>query len=92
MWRHFLHAYQIVAHIKEKYAVTYQISGFNQWLHQHNFSYKKPKGVPHQFDEEKQAEFIAKYEKLKSMLAPDERLLFMDAVHPTQATKITEVR
>jgi hypothetical protein len=22
-------------------------------LHQHNFSYKKPKGVPHKFDEEK---------------------------------------
>ena len=31
------------------------MSGFNKWLHQHNFSYKKPKGVPHKFDEEKQA-------------------------------------
>ena len=85
----YLHTHQIVAHIKEKYGVTYQISGFNKWLHQHNFSYKKPKGVPHKFDEDKQTEFIAKYEQLKSMLAPDERLLFMDAVHPTQATKIT---
>jgi transposase len=85
----YLHTHQIVAHVKEKYAITYQISGFNKWLHQHNFSYKKPKGVPHKFDEEKQAEFITRYEQLKSMLAPDERLLFMDAVHPTQATKIT---
>ena len=68
--------------------VTYQISGFNKWLHQHNSSYKKSKGVPHKFDEEKQAEFITRYEQLKSMLAPDERLLFMDAVHPTLATKI----
>lgn len=85
----YLHTHQIVAYIKEKYAITYQISGFNKWLHQNNFSYKKPKGVPHKFDEDKQAEFITRYEQLKSMLAPDERLLFMDAVHPTQATKIT---
>ncbi len=85
----YLHTHQIVAHIKERYGITYQISGFNKWLHQHNFSYKKPKGVPHKFNEEKQAEFIAKYKQLKSMLAHDERLLFMDAVHPTQATKIT---
>lgn len=85
----YLHAHQIAAYIKEKYGVTYQISGLNKWLHQHNFNYKKPKGVPHKFDEKKQAEFIAFYEELKSTLSPDERLLFMDAVHPTQATKIT---
>ena len=41
------------------------------------------------YTKEKQAEFIEYYEQLKSTLAPDERLLFMDAVHPTQATKIT---
>jgi hypothetical protein len=61
----------------------------NKGLHQHNFSYKKPKGVPHKFDEDKQADFIAFYEQLKSTLASDERLLFIDAVHPTQAAKIT---
>jgi hypothetical protein len=31
----------------------------------------------------------AMYEQLKAMLAPDEGLLFMDAIHPTQAIKIT---
>lgn len=85
----YLHTHQIVAYIKEKYTVTYSVSGLNKWLHQNNFSYKKPKGVPHKFDEVKQAEFITFYEQLKSTLASDERLLFMDAVHPTQATKIT---
>ena len=45
--------------------------------------------MPHKFDEEKQTEFIAYYKQLKLALSPDERLLFMDAVHPTQATKIT---
>ncbi|MFT5297327.1 MAG: transposase [Colwellia sp.] len=85
----YLHAHQIADYIKEKYAVIYQIYGLNKWLHQHHFSYKKPKSVPHKFDEDKQADFIAFYEQLKSTLAPDEQLLFMDAVHPTQATKIT---
>ncbi len=85
----YLHTHQIAAYIKETFSTSYTISGLNKWLHQHKFSYKKPKGVPHKFDEEKQAEFIAFYEELKSTLAPDERLLFMDAVHPTQATKIT---
>jgi hypothetical protein len=45
--------------------------------------------VPHKFDEEKQAEFIKAYEALKATLTEDEPLLFIDAVHPTQATKIT---
>jgi len=45
--------------------------------------------VPHKFDEEKQDQFIKDYELLKSTLAPDDRLLFMDAVHPTQTTKTT---
>ena len=45
--------------------------------------------MPHKFDEAKQAEFIEKYTALKARLNADEPLLFMDAVHPTQATKIT---
>ena len=45
--------------------------------------------VPHKFDSEKQAEFVEHYEALKASLPKDEVLLFMDAVHPTQATKIT---
>jgi len=61
----------------------------NKWLHQHGFSYKQPKGVPHKFNAEKQAEFIREYEVLKASLTRDEPLLFIDAVHPTQATKVT---
>jgi transposase len=85
----YLHQHQIIAYIKETYGVEYTVSGLNKWLHRHDFSYKKPKGVPHKFDEEKQAEFIKYYEVLKNSLDEDEPLLFMDAVHPTQATKIT---
>lgn len=50
----------------------------NKWLHQHHFSYKQPKGVPHKCDFEKQAAFVPHYEALKRELAEDETLLFMD--------------
>lgn len=85
----YVHTYQIVAYVRLTYIVEYSVSGMNKWLHQHGFSYKKPKGVPHKFDAEKQAEFIRYYEDLKASLAENEPLLFMDAVHPTQATKTT---
>jgi len=85
----YLHTHQIVGYIKKTFGVEYTVSGLNKWLHQHKFSYKKPKGVPHKFDEEKQAAFIEYYNELKTSLSKDEPLLFMDAVHPTQATKIT---
>ncbi|PAJ75210.1 hypothetical protein CJF42_06050 [Pseudoalteromonas sp. NBT06-2] len=85
----YLHTHQIAIYIKETFGTSYTISGLNQEVHQHKFSYKKAKGVPHKFDAEKQAEFIAFYEQLKSTVAPDEHILFMDAVHLAQATKIT---
>ena len=65
------------------------MSGLNKWLHQNGFSYKQPKGVPHKFDEQQQAVFIEEYEKLRDSVSDDEPILFMDAVHPTQATKVT---
>ncbi len=74
---------------KQTFDVTYTVSGLNKWLHQHNFSYKQPKAVPHKFDDAKQAQFIDHYTVLKASLDKGEPLLFMDAVHPTQATKVT---
>ena len=85
----YLHQHQIITYVKATFNIVYTVSGMNKWLHQNGFSYKKPKGVPHKFDEALQAEFIKKYEALNESLSVDEPLLFMDAVHPTQATKIT---
>ena len=81
-------SYEIIEYIWKSHNVRFSISGFNKWLHHHGFSYKYPKGVPHKFDEEKQAEFIEKYTALKAQ-AVDEPILFMDAMHPTQATKVS---
>lgn len=84
----FHHTLQIVAYVAQTWGLTYSIPGMNKWLHRHGFSYKKPSGVPHKFSEEKQQQFIEYYEKLK-MDAGDEPILFLDAVHPTQATKLS---
>jgi hypothetical protein len=35
----------------------------------------------------KQQAFIGGYEKLRNALAPDEAVLFVDAVHPTHAAR-----
>lgn len=85
----YLHQHEIAAYIKTRFNIDYSISGLNKWLHQHRFSYKQPKAVPHKFDPQQQAQFIEDYTTLKASLDEDEPILFMDAVHPTQATKIT---
>jgi len=82
------YSYQIVNYILATYDVHFSISGLNKWLHQKGFSYKKPKSVPHKFDANKQAEFIEQYNQLKAQVT-DETILFMDAMHPTQATKVS---
>ena len=81
-------SYEIIEYIWKTHEIRFSISGLNKWLHQHNFSYKQPKGVPHKFDEEKQADFIKMYTELKAQIV-DEPILFMDAMHPTQATKVS---
>lgn len=59
----------------------------NKWLHHHGFSYKNLKGVPHKFDPEIQQVFIEYYnETLRNREDP---VLFMDAVQPTQSTKLS---
>ena len=78
-----------MAYIENTWKVIYSVSGLNKWLHQNGFSYKQPKGVPHKFDEQKQAVLIEEYKKLRDSVSDDEPILFMDAVHPTQATKVT---
>lgn len=83
------HNTQIVAYVLEQFGVKYTVAGMNKWLHKNGFSYKKPKGVPHKFDAAKQQAFVTQYEQLKASCGVDESILFMDAVHPTQATKIS---
>jgi len=80
---------EIIAYVKEQYDLTYTQQGMQGWLARHEFSYKKPSGVPAKFDAKRQEEFIETYKKLKEELEENELILFMDSVHPTQATKIS---
>ena len=83
------HTHQIIRYVVEQFGVKYSVSGMNKWLHHHGFSYKQPKGIPHKFDEAKQQAFIEAYEALKASCSKDESILFIDAVHPTQSTKLS---
>lgn len=62
----YAHVYEIAAYIQQRWSINYSIAGLNKWLHQHRFSYKKPKEVPHKADTARQAEFIEAYEALKA--------------------------
>ena len=85
----YYHNHQIVAYIKDTYGVQYTVAGLHKWLTRNGFVYKRPKGVPHKTDTHKQRAFVETYEQLKGSTPSNEPILFMDAVHPTQATKIT---
>lgn len=78
----------ICAYIEKMYGVRYTVSGLTKWLHQHRFSYRKPKAVPAKADVTKQEEFIEKYLELIAETPTNEPILFMDSAHPTMATKV----
>ena len=79
----------ICVYVIMMWKVKYTISGMTQWLHAHNFCYKKPKFVPAKADPAKQQEFIEKYTLLKASVPDSEKILFIDAAHPTMVTKVS---
>lgn len=80
---------EIIAYIEDTYVVNYSVPGINKWLHRNDFSYKKPKGYPYKASLEQQEQFVSAYHKLKATLPSEEGILFMDACHPSMATKIS---
>jgi hypothetical protein len=75
--------------VKEKYEISYSVQGMTCWLKNHGFSYKKPQPTPSKADPEKQAKFVEEYQDLLKKTPEDEPIMFLDAVHPTMATKIS---
>ncbi|EQA0377353.1 IS630-like element ISEc40 family transposase, partial [Escherichia coli] len=84
----FHHTRDVIAFVTRTWNIIFSIPGMNKWLHRNGVTYKKPSGVPHKFSEEKQRQFIEYYKELKTTVG-DEPILFIDGVHPTQATKIS---
>lgn len=83
------HTHEIVSYINKRWKIAYSVSGLNKLLHRNSFSYKKPKGRPYKADLVKQAAFVKAYKKLKSSINAEEKIIFIDSVHPTQATKLS---
>lgn len=79
----YLYVKDIAAYVYHRWQKTYTVSGMRAWLRRHNFTYKKPTLVPGKCDPERQAEWLAEYENLKSHLPPKETICFIDGVHPT---------
>ena len=73
---------EVASHIKAAYGVAYSHSGCIKLMHRLGFEYKRPRSLPAQADEAKQAAFIEAYDKLLNGLADDEAVYFADAVHP----------
>ena len=77
----------IVEYVQETFGIVYSVRGLTKWLKRHGFTYHKPVGVPARADGEAQKAWIAWYEKFKKSLRDNEKILFMDGVHPTHAVR-----
>lgn len=80
-------AAEVVDYIKKHFDVEYTISAVISLLHRLGFVYKKPKLVPGKADAEKQEEFIKDLEKLEADLGGNDKIFYMDAVHPQHNSK-----
>jgi transposase len=83
----YLRTCDVAAYVLATFGIRYSVSGMTKWLQQHGFSYHKPVGVPAKADGEAQKKWIAWYEALKKSLPDNEKILFLDGVHPTHAVR-----
>lgn len=85
----YLKVLDICGYVARTWQVSYTVSGMTKWLHAHGFRYKQPKGMPAKADPAKQEAFIETYLQLLEDTPPHDPILFIDAVHPTMATKVS---
>lgn len=78
----YLTTLSIRAFIEKAFGVTYSQSGATNLLHQLGFTYKKPKLVPGNADEQAQDEFLKFYLDFMENKPSDELVFFADGVHP----------
>jgi transposase len=82
----FLNAKPIVLMIKNQFNVEYSISGVTKLMKRLGFSYKEKVALPSKLDNEKQLDFVKKYEQIEQNLTDKCSIFFMDAVHPQHNT------
>jgi transposase len=82
----YLDAKSIADYIWKTFGEKYSVRGATELLKRLGYVYKKPKIIPGKADAEAQKEFLKQYEELKSKLKADDKILFMDGVHPQHNT------
>ena len=73
---------EIVNHVRETYEITYTTGGMCDLLKRINFVYKKPVLIPGKANPALQLEFIEYYETIKASMGANDKLYFVDGVHP----------
>jgi len=68
--------------MKESFGVEYSQSGATNLLHRLGFTYKKPKLIPANSDEQAKDEFVKFYLDFMENKPDDEAVFFVDGVHP----------
>lgn len=84
----YLYVKDICEYVRQKYSKKFSISGMTNWLHEHDFCYKKPHAVPAKANKELQKKFIAYYKRLKAKAGTKEPIYFADSVHPQHQTQL----
>ena len=78
---------KIVDHIQSVYAISYTLNGVTKLLHRLGFVYKQTVIIPAKVNPKQQEQFIRGYVGLRENLKADEKILFLDGVHPTHNTQ-----
>jgi len=84
-------AKEIQEYIKTTFGIKYSLSGTTTLLHQLDFVYKKVIAIPQKANTPqstiKQLCFEKDYEDFKEQLEEEDKIYFLDGVHPTHNTK-----
>ena len=82
----YLDAKSVADYIWKTFGEKYTVRGVTELLKRLNYVYKKPKVIPGKANTEMQKDFLTRYETLKNSLEPNDKILFMDGVHPQHNT------
>jgi len=76
-------AESVCEYIRNTFGVRYTAAGMAQTLRRLGYRYKKATVVPGKADREEQEQFVKKYKRRYIKVSEDEKVYFMDGMHPT---------
>jgi len=78
----YMTAKEICNYVQNRFGVSFTSKGMTNLLHRLEFTYRKPKHVPGKADPAAQEEFLEMYQEIKESKSPEDRIWFVDGVHP----------